>query len=105
MSLPVVILEAAQQDIAHEIAYYNQKHAGLGDSFLLEIHETLARIAWMPEMFSKVGPELRRALLHRFPFAIGYRILNDYIEIVAVVSTHSNPFKMLSRQKNSPDSL
>jgi plasmid stabilization system protein ParE len=98
MSLPIFLLEAAEADIAHEIAYYNDKRAGLGDAFLLEVQETLARIAWKPELFPKKHPTLRRALLHRFPFAIGFRIHADFIEIVAVVSTHSHPDLLSSRQ-------
>jgi plasmid stabilization system protein ParE len=97
MRLPLFLLEAAERDIAHEIGYYNMKQAGLGDAFLLEVHATFARIQWKPELFRKVHPQLRRALVHRFPFAVGYRILDDSIEIVGIFPTQAHPNLLLSR--------
>lgn len=97
MGLPVFLLEAARDDIAREIRYYNTQQPGLGQRFLLEVHATFARIQWKPEIFQAVQPPLRRALVHRFPFAVGYRIMADSIEIIGVFPTQAHPDYLTSR--------
>ena len=99
MTLPVVLLEAAKRDIAHEKSYYNAKRQGLGDAFLLEVQATITRISWWPEMYQKANghPHLRRAVLHRFPFAVGYRIFSDFIEVVGVFPARGDPHRLFQR--------
>ena len=100
--LPLVILEIAEHDIAWAMAEFEQKRIGFGSAFLLQIHETLAHIRWYPSMFQMIHPPLRRAVLHRFQFAIAYRILDEFIEVVAVIPNRGDPDILITRMENVP---
>ena len=54
MSLPVVLRREAIQDAEEARDYLEGQRAGLGQAFLDRLHEVLARISAMPEMYGVV---------------------------------------------------
>ncbi|MCF7817375.1 MAG: hypothetical protein K9M54_05775 [Kiritimatiellales bacterium] len=90
MANQVVILEAAANDLAQGIDFYETQKAGLGayffDSLIADI-ESLEISAGVHAI--RLG--LHRMLSRRFPFAIYYNLQNNRAEVVAVLDMRSNP--------------
>lgn len=58
---------------------------------LMMLLETLANIESNPLMYPVVHRNTRRAIIHRFPFGIYYRIVNDAAVVVAVIHCGRHP--------------
>jgi len=89
--LPSIVHPEAQQEIAAFAMHYEAAAPGLGRRLLLELDATLTRIAVFPEAYQKIFGEFRRAPIHRFPFAVAYRMSDTAILVDAVFPTRSNP--------------
>ncbi|HEV3005847.1 MAG TPA: type II toxin-antitoxin system RelE/ParE family toxin [Pirellulales bacterium] len=91
MSKPFVVVAATEHDLAAAADGYDAQARGLGDDFLHEVDEALDRIRSFPEMYQVVFPGVRRAILHRFPFAVVYRIRTTSIDIIGVLPCRADP--------------
>jgi plasmid stabilization system protein ParE len=73
--LGIDALERAVAEIAHEVAYY-EAHGGpvVAQGFLDELTRVAQRIVEAPRAFPEWpgNPGVRRALLKRYPFTIGF---------------------------------
>jgi plasmid stabilization system protein ParE len=91
MTWPVIVNQEAEADLAEAKAYYDCRRAGLGEEFLTCVEDVLGRLGQTPAMHAKVFQDLRRALVHRFPYAVFYRLDDDQVTVVAVYHTHRDP--------------
>jgi plasmid stabilization system protein ParE len=87
----------AETDIANAAAWYETQKTGLGVEFLDEVLSTCNSIAENPEKYPLVHRKARRAVIHKFPFGIYYRIENDLVTIVAVLHGSRDPNNWKSR--------
>lgn len=72
-------------------AYYEERQAGLGARFTIEIEKTLQRIADAPERGRKIEGEIRRCLAHSFPYGILYVFGNDVVLVLAIMHLSREP--------------
>ncbi|MGH9413009.1 MAG: type II toxin-antitoxin system RelE/ParE family toxin [Terriglobales bacterium] len=83
-------------EVAHELnevyRWYEQRREGLGSAFLDGAEHTLHAIQARPQSFPVVAGEVRRAILHRFPYAIFYRFDENRILVLAVFHGSRKPF-------------
>jgi plasmid stabilization system protein ParE len=91
MSLPLIISEEAEHDIAEAKAWYDKRGRGLGDQFVLCVEEALERIRRIPGGASEVYPGVRRVMVRRFPFGVFYCIEDDQIGVIAVYDSRRDP--------------
>jgi hypothetical protein len=54
--------------------YYNQQIPGLGDAFVDQVEAGIGAIRDGPEIWRIVEDNVRRYLIHRFPYGIYYTI-------------------------------
>ncbi len=88
---PVVVRRRAEADIEKAKAWYARDDPQLGLRFAQEVSRTIDRIGALPDQFPEVGRGVRRALLHRFPYAT-YFIRREALAIViAVLHQHQRP--------------
>jgi plasmid stabilization system protein ParE len=80
----VRITAQAARDIEKNAEYYEQRKEGLGLEFTDRVIEAIEAIERAPLGFSKVVGEGRRALLHRFPFALWFVVEDDAIVIACL---------------------
>ncbi len=73
----------ATTEIGDAARYYEERVAGLGVDFLNEVDEAVRVIVAMPKCWPVLERDVRRYLLRRFPFALYFRIREDYIQILA----------------------
>ena len=91
MSLPIVFRRVARIEMDEAIAWYEHQGAGLGLQFITEIDTYLQRIADSPKQFFKTRGEIRRAVLHRFPYTIHFLDETNRIVVLAVFHVKRDP--------------
>jgi len=87
----------AEAELAEARLWYAQQREGLDDALMQRVEEALQRIADAPYAYPVVYRQLRRAVLHRFPFAIFYWPSDDEIRVFAVYHSSRDPKKLRSR--------
>ena len=87
----------AEQDLSDAAGWYEEQRPGLGHEFLDEVLEVFSVIAEAPHMYPSVHRNTRRALIHRFPFGVYYRIEETTIVVVAILHGSRDPRRWKSR--------
>lgn len=85
MSKPVHLRPKAVLDVESTFAHYETTSQGLGQSFLDELESKLEGIRQLPELHAIVWRNVRATLIHRFPYVIYYRVLEEKVEVLAVI--------------------
>jgi toxin ParE1/3/4 len=79
-------------ELAEAVEFYDLARRGLGDEFLHEVEAAVAFVGQYPESAPKVGREVRRFVLPRFPYSLIYRHLGaDEVRILAVAHQKRRP--------------
>ncbi len=97
MAAEVIIAPEAEQDLAEAYAWYENRRPGLGEEFLSCVDAGIQTIARMPEMYSIVHENYRRALVRRFPYAIFYEHVQGTVTVYCVFHTARDPQKWRQR--------
>ena len=85
----------AQQDVATAFKHYEQVHVGLGGRFLAELDAMLHLVARHPQSFQSIHNDIRRAVMHRFPYIIAYEIWQGSVIVLRVRASHQDPKTLL----------
>lgn len=91
------ILSEASEELEACVSHYNSQRSKLGTEFLAEFERTAERILKLPNAARMVGEDIRSKPIHRFPFYVLYRSLEDEITIVAVAHRRRRPSYWLDR--------
>jgi plasmid stabilization system protein ParE len=70
---------------------------GFGYAVLGELDEVILRIENNPKQFPQLEDEVRRALLHRFPYGVYFAEGPDDVVVLAVLHLHREPDMWKSR--------
>ena len=73
------VLELAYLEIEDGREYYNLQQEELGDKFKKEIQKSIDHIIAIPTLYPQARSDIRRYLLHKFPYSIFYTIEYDTI--------------------------
>lgn len=75
----------ARAEIREARRWYESQVRGLGRAILGELDATVEVLAIFPQVHRAVTEEgqVRRALLHRFPYSVVYEIFGDEIVVLA----------------------
>jgi plasmid stabilization system protein ParE len=93
----VRLLRPAEQEMLDAVAYYDLQVAGLGDAFLDKVASALDDIAENPERWPVIRLNVRRRLIHRFPYGLLYRVDPDEVVVLAVAHLHRHPSYWIRR--------
>ncbi len=77
--------------------WYEQQQADLGSEFFTEIDDAFERIQDRPHLYAEEYKQVRRVGLRRFPYVVYYRIIEETVEIIAVVHGSRDPKHWQSR--------
>ena len=102
MSIKMRLHPEARIDYIEGAEYYESRLPGLGKDFASEVEAAIQRIAENPRGAALAGSssplgEIRRRVLHRFPFSIVYILTNEFAEIVAIAHGRRRPNYWRSR--------
>ena len=88
----------AASDLESAAAWYGQQREGLGREFLTDVARALDLVAERPDAFPLVAHQVRRTLVHRFPYAVYYRVEDAFIDVIACLHTRRSPSIWRSRR-------
>ena len=89
--LPAVFRPEAAVDVIEARQWYDNQQMGLGDDFRNALEDIVERIRSMPRMYVIVVENVHRAKLRRFPYLLYYRVLENRIEVLAVLHSSRDP--------------
>lgn len=79
------------REIGEAQEWYELQSPGLGEEFIAAIELQLKRLEQAPLLYAEVIPNVRRALLPRFPYGLFYAVRSNLIHILAVLHDARNP--------------
>jgi len=95
--MKVLFDKLAKLELDDAIEFYEIEVKGLGKRFKSEVKAGILRIRENPFTWAKEKGDLRRYLLHKFPYKIIYSVEKDYVYIIAVAHCHRRPDYWLKR--------
>ena len=98
--MQIRFLKIAREELKDAAKYYDLEFQGLGTHFKQDVKKSTQRISEFPKASSIERGEIRKYLLHRFPYKLLYSIEKDHILIIAVAHQHRNPEYWIKRIKN-----
>ena len=91
------LLHDALLEVLEAFRYYRSQAPNLGATFIQEVKAAILDVAENPEQWAVFRPPVRRRLVHRFPYAVLYKIEQDEVVVVAVMHMHRNPTYWVGR--------
>lgn len=81
----------ARDEYNDAILYYELQRPGLGKEFKSEVRLAIERMLRFPLGWPVERGEIRKCLLHRFPYKLLYAVEAERLLIVAVAHQHRQP--------------
>ena len=81
----------AERDALEAASWYEGERPDLATEFLDELRTTFSRIAEGPQRFPVVFREVRRAILHRFPFGVFFIVEAHSAVVLAITHLRRHP--------------
>lgn len=91
VTLPVVLLPEAIQDLQLARGWYESQRTGLGDLFAARTADTIDRLSQLPELYGVIWQDVRAAPIRRHPYIIYYKSRSDRVEVLAVLHAWRDP--------------
>jgi plasmid stabilization system protein ParE len=95
----VIFTRIATQELEDAVRFYDFESAGLGQRFKEEVRKAAVRIAEYPQAWSIERGEVRKCLLHKFPYKLLYSVEEDHILVIAVAHQHRKPDYWVDRDQ------
>ena len=86
MNLEVGFSPRAKADAVEAVQWFEKQRPGLGATFAEAVDQKLMLIADFPMSCQPFRGSLRRAIIHRFSYAVVYCIDDNMIQVVAVMA-------------------
>jgi plasmid stabilization system protein ParE len=98
MSPALLLRKEAAADIVEAYEWYEGRETGLGRRFLDAVRKVLTSIEESPHPYPLVRGDIRRAALHRFPYAIFYVTEPERTLALACMHFRRHPRRWQSRR-------
>lgn len=94
----------AEEEFIDSIIYYEACEPALGIEFAREVQNCIQNVLTYPTMWPVYEDDVRRSLVHRFPYAVLYSIELTGIFILAVMHLHRDPdyWRHRAGQRSTP---
>ena len=94
----------AESELLHAAAWYEAERVGLGDEFLAHVYRWFDVILASPNQWprwpdtpAELDPAIRRVVVERFPYLIGYQVLADHVLVLTVAHGSRKPLYWMRR--------
>ena len=98
MKYTLSIRTEAEQDIKAARDYYESCRKDLGAEYLLCVEAALSNIHRKPLIHRRIHHDVRRLMLHRFPYAVYFLVKESRIVVLAVMHIRREPSRWQSRK-------
>jgi len=95
----VVFTRIAKQELEDAVRYYELEYSGLGHRFKEEVRKAALRIVEYPRAWSTERGDVRKCLLHKFPYKLMYSVEENHILVIAVAHQHRKPDYWIGRDE------
>lgn len=95
----VIFLKYAKMELEDAVHFYELEYEGLGRRFKEEVKKSVIMIAEYPKAWSVECGDVRKCLLHKFPYKLLYSIERDHIAVLAVAHPHRRPDYWIDRER------
>jgi len=95
----VILTRMARQELEDAARYYELEYSGLGRRFKEEVKKAALRIAEYPQAWSIERGDVRKCLLHKFPYKLMYSVEENHILVIAVAHQHRKPDYWVGRDE------
>ena len=75
----------AVSDLNEAVEYNNQQRFELGDQLRSEVYAAIGRVCANPNLFPVVEFGVRRCLVHRFPYSVLFRVIDEDAVLILVI--------------------
>lgn len=89
--MKIVFSKLALEELDDATYFYEMDSSGLGNRFRNEIRKAANRIVAYPKAWSVERGDVRKCLLHRFPYKLLYSVEHDHVFRIAVAHQHRRP--------------
>lgn len=96
--MQIIFSKYAKLELDDAIHFYELEHQGLGRRFRKEVKGSAIRISEYPEAWSVERGDIRKCLLHSFPYKILYSVEKDHLFIIAIAHQHRKPDYWIDRE-------
>ena len=94
----ILVRPEAEAEVHQAFEWYEEQSKGLGLEFLRAIEACLSGVTRSPLAYQVVKvPNIRRAVVRRFPYALFYLVDDDAIVVIAVFNIKRRPIDWLRR--------
>ncbi len=97
--MKVIFSKYAKLELEDATNFYELEFEGLGRKLKKDVKKAAIRISKYPKAWSVERGDVRKCLLHKFPYKLLYSIEQDHIFIIAVVNQHRKPDYWIDREK------
>lgn len=87
----IEISKFAYNEMEESKDYYNLQKDNFGLDFKSDVFKAIKNIASNPNLYPIISNNIRRCLLHRFPFSIFYSIVENRVVILSIAHQHRKP--------------
>ena len=91
MKRELVVRDEVFADASEAADWYDQRLDGLGERFLLALHEGIASIQDAPFQYPIHTRSIRRARIERFPYGVYFVANESSVTVLAVMHLMRNP--------------
>ena len=91
MTRRFIVRPRAERDIQSAYEWYESQRRGLGEEFLMAVHQKLAAIRDFPEAHPVLYRGIRRAVVSRFPYLIFYVVSSARVAVLAILHHARDP--------------
>lgn len=95
----VIFTRIATQELEDAVRFYELEYVGLGRRFKEEVRSAALRVAEYPKAWSVERGEVRKCLLHKFPYKLLYSVEANHVLVIAVAHQHRKPDYWIDRNK------
>jgi plasmid stabilization system protein ParE len=78
----------AVSDLNNAVAAYDRQQSLLGNEIRAEVYAAFERIRSAPLAYATVQNDLRRCMVHRFPYSLVFRVIGDDTVRILVIRHH-----------------
>ncbi len=94
----ILVRPEAETEVHQAFDWYEEQSEGLGFEFLRAIEACLSSVKRNPFAYTVIKvPNVRRAIIRRFPYALFYLVDDEAIVIIAVFNVKRRPIDWLRR--------
>src|ERR1035438_5053419 len=91
MSFSILVRRKARADIRAAALWYKKQSPALARKFLLSVDDAINRLRATPKMHQIVVDDVRRKLLHKFPYFLYYYHENSRAAVMGLFHTSRDP--------------